>query len=86
MIIVAYGFSIITPSLNSLISLQVGEDEQGGVMGVARSATTLSRVLGPAWAGMLFSLLGGNWPYYAGAVIMFVVAFLGYKALKDENG
>ncbi len=85
MVIVAYGFAIITPSLNSLISLQAGEDEQGGVMGVTRSATTLSRVLGPVWAGMLFSLLGGDWPYYTGAVIMLAVAYLGLKALKNDK-
>ena len=85
MVIVAYGFSVITPSLNSLISLQVGEDEQGGVMGVARSATTLSRVVGPAWAGMLFSVLGNDWPYYAGAVIMIAVAALGLRSLGNNK-
>lgn len=83
MIIIAYGFAVITPSLNSLISLQAGEDEQGGVMGVTRSATTLARVLGPAWAGVLFSFLGSDWPYYAGSAVMIVVAFFGARALKD---
>lgn len=83
MVIVAYGFSIITPSLNSLISLQVGAEEQGGVMGVARSATTMSRVLGPAWAGSLFSIIGLNWPYFGGAAVMMIVVVLGIWGLKD---
>ena len=56
MILMAYGFSIINPSLNSLISLQVGKDEQGSVFGVGRSATTLARVVGPVWAGFLFAI------------------------------
>lgn len=83
MVIVAYGFSIMTPSLNSLISLQVGADEQGGVMGVGRSATTMARVLGPAWAGSIFSLIGLNWPYFGGAAIMVLVVILGVRGLKN---
>ncbi|MCP5368007.1 MAG: MFS transporter [Hyphomicrobiales bacterium] len=80
MAVVAFGFSIMSPSLNSLISLQVGEESQGGVMGVTRSATTLARVLGPAWAGMLFAALGRDWPYFGGALVMAVVVALGLRA------
>ena len=83
MVIVAYGFSIITPSLNSLISLQVASSEQGGVMGVGRSATTMARVIGPAWAGLMFSMLGMDWPYFGGAVVMTVVVLLGLRGLKS---
>ncbi len=82
MVVVAYGFSIITPSLNSLVSLQVGPDEQGGVMGVGRSATTLARVIGPAWAGLLFSFMGMDWPYFGGAAVMVLVVVLGLRGLK----
>lgn len=76
MLIAGYGFSIITPSLNSLVSLQASEDEQGGVLGVTRSASTLARVAGPAWAGLLFSLLGRDWPYFGGALVMIFVVVL----------
>ncbi len=83
MVIVAYGFSIITPSLNSLISLQVASGEQGGVMGVGRSATTMARVIGPAWAGLMFSHLGMDWPYFGGAMVMTLVVILGMRGLKS---
>ncbi|MBT3238361.1 MAG: MFS transporter [Rhodospirillaceae bacterium] len=83
MAIVAYGFGIITPSMNSLISLQVGPGEQGGVMGVTRSATTMARVLGPAWAGTMFMVLGKDWPYFGGAIIMVVVVYLGIRAARS---
>ena len=59
--------------------------EQGMMMGVARSATTLARVVGPAWAGVLFAQLGKEWPYYAGMVLMVLVAYLGLKSLKDNQ-
>jgi DHA1 family tetracycline resistance protein-like MFS transporter len=76
MVVMVAGFSIVSPSLNSLISLQVGASEQGGIMGVTRSVTTLSRVVGPAWAGFLFAQFGRDWPYAAGAAVMVVVVVL----------
>ena len=82
MSLAGYGFSIISPSLNSLISLQSSEDEQGGIMGVTRSASTMARFIGPAWAGLLFGGLGRDWPYFVGAIIMVVVAVLGLRAIK----
>ncbi len=78
MLIAGYGFSVITPALNSLISLQASEDEQGGVLGVTRSVSTLARVAGPAWAGLLFSLLGKDWPYFGGALVMVLVVILAW--------
>jgi len=85
MVIIAYGFSVINPALNSLISLRTGASEQGMMMGVARSATTMARVVGPAWAGILFAQLGKEWPYYAGMVLMILVAYLGIRSLKDNQ-
>jgi DHA1 family tetracycline resistance protein-like MFS transporter len=83
MAIATYGFSVISPSLNSLISLQVGDHEVGGVMGVTRSAATMARFIGPAWAGLLFDALGRDWPYYFGAVVMAVVVGLAVRARRN---
>ena len=82
MSIAGYGFSITSPALNSLISLQAGDDEMGGIMGVTRSASTMARFIGPAWAGLLFGVLGRDWPYFGGALIMLIVLILGAKTLK----
>lgn len=76
MAVLAYGFSTLSPSLNSLISLQVDEENQGAVMGITRSATTLARVVGPGWAGLLFAQLGKDWPYFTGGIVMLFVAIL----------
>jgi DHA1 family tetracycline resistance protein-like MFS transporter len=76
MLVAALGFSLMTPSVNSLISLKVDAAVQGGTMGVARSATTLARVLGPGWAGVLFEHLGKDWPFFSGAIIMTGVIFI----------
>ena len=53
---------------------------QGGTMGLARSATTLARVLGPLFAGVLFDLLGKDWPFFAGALIMVAVMLMATRS------
>lgn len=80
MAIAGYGFSVISPALNSLISLQVSDEDQGGTMGVTRSATTLARVAGPAMAGALFGFLGKDWPYFTGAAVMAAVMLVAWRA------
>lgn len=89
MVILAYGFSIINPSLNSLVSQNVGEDERGGMLGITRSASTMARVLGPTWAGYLFAIFGKDWPYFGGAIVMLIVVVLaiqlGRKNMQSAN-
>ena len=88
MLIAGYGFSIITPSLNSLISLQASEDDQGSTLGVTRSVSTLARIAGPAWAGMVFSVLGRDWPYFGGALVMVIVIVFAWQLrplVKDSK-
>jgi len=51
-------------------------------MGVTRSAATMARFIGPAWAGLLFGALGRDWPYYFGAAVMAVVVGLAFRARR----
>jgi DHA1 family tetracycline resistance protein-like MFS transporter len=81
MTVCALGFSITTPALNTAISVRGEADVQGGLMGVTRSATTLSRMTGPALAGAAFGFIGLNAPYFAGAAIMLAVAAIAFIAL-----
>ena len=53
-------------------------------MGVSRSATTLARVLGPGWAGLLFEFLGKDWPFFAGALIMLAVLAIALGATAAQ--
>ncbi len=66
----AVGNGALAPSLNSLISRRAGAGEQGEVMGVAQSAGSLSRVLGPIIAGSLFGALGPGSPFLWGAALI----------------
>jgi DHA1 family tetracycline resistance protein-like MFS transporter len=76
LIIATYGFSVSTPALNSLLTLAAPATATGGVIGVGRSASTLARAAGPAFAGYVFILLGKDWPFFAGAAILIAVLLL----------
>jgi DHA1 family tetracycline resistance protein-like MFS transporter len=85
MVLAGSGFSLLSPALNSLISLEAAERERGGVMGFARSAATLGRVLGPAWAGAIFGLIGKDAPYFGGALLMVLLAGLAPLVFKSKT-
>ncbi|MDC1215080.1 MFS transporter [Rhodospirillales bacterium] len=81
MTIATLGFSVMSPALNTAISVRGDADVQGGLMGVTRSTTTMSRMVGPAIAGVAFGFIGINAPYFAGSILMLLVAFIAYWSL-----
>jgi DHA1 family tetracycline resistance protein-like MFS transporter len=88
MVVIAYGFSISSPALNTLLSLNVADDQQGSILGISRSASTLARALGPMGAGYIFVFIGRDWPFFIGSCLMFCVLILSSslkKSLKLEK-
>ncbi len=81
--LVAVGNGLSTPSLQSLISRNTHEDQQGGVLGVSQSLGSLARVLGPAWGGWFFDWLGVPAPYWSGGILLFLCAGLSYYAVAN---
>jgi DHA1 family tetracycline resistance protein-like MFS transporter len=74
MTLLAAGFGLTSPSLHSLISRRAAADSQGASLGVAQSANSLARVVGPVCAGIAFSGLGRDWPYFLGALVLVAVS------------
>jgi MFS transporter, DHA1 family, tetracycline resistance protein len=81
----ALGTGLVQPAINSLISRRAGPDEQGEIMGVAQSAGSLSRVLGPLAAGSSFAAFGRNSPYFLTAVLMAVTLLLALKLPRGRG-
>ena len=88
MAIVTYGFSLASPALSSQLSLQVSAKDQGTILGIGRSASTLARALGPAGSGYVFLLLGKDWPFFVGAILIGLVLIVSliamYPATKED--
>jgi len=85
------GFSATTPSLQSLLSLNTSDDQQGGVLGVGQSISALARILGPLAGIVLFKGTQNGFipgsitaPYWFGAVIM-VLGLILMSALKTRS-
>jgi MFS transporter, DHA1 family, tetracycline resistance protein len=78
-LLLAGGMGLLNPSMSSLISRQAQIDEQGGILGVSQSASSLARALAPPIAGLLFDLSGHTAPYVVGAAIMAGVLVLALR-------
>lgn len=65
------GFSATTPSLQSLLSLNIRDDQQGEMLGVGQSMSSLARILGPV-AGLSLQHYGLGLPYWVATGIMAV--------------
>jgi DHA1 family tetracycline resistance protein-like MFS transporter len=63
------GFSMITPSLNALISRRSDPARQGGILGLNQSAGALARIIGPVGGNMLLPF-HHTWPYWAATLLM----------------
>ena len=69
---IAVGFSMITPAMSGLTSLSAPPRAQGVSLGLVQSSGSLGRVIGPAFAGIIYDLAGPPAPFYAGSAILFV--------------
>ena len=86
------GFSATTPSLQALLSLSTADDEQGGILGVGQSMSSLARILGPLVGLSLIGMEGASpaLPYWVAAGVMsicilFVLGLRGCSAPAAEG-
>ena len=68
---VVVGFAFMMPSLNSLISRRSDPAEQGGVLGVSQSVSSLARICGPMIGIPLHGVAIGL-PYWVATGLMAV--------------
>lgn len=79
MTLVALGNGLCNPSILGSISQLTHDDQQGSTLGVTHSLSSLGRILGPAFGGMLYGLYKPG-PYLfaglLGTTTVFVTFFL----------
>jgi predicted MFS family arabinose efflux permease len=78
------GNGLNMPMTLSLVSKYTDRDEQGGILGVNQSLSSLARFLGPAWGGLVYENIGFGAPFMTGGIIMFLATFLSLKLLHDK--
>jgi multidrug resistance protein len=75
-ILTSIGSGFIFPTLTSLTSNSVGNNEQGQLMGVTTALTSLVNIAGPLWAGLVYDHVMPGAPYWMGAIIYVVAALI----------
>lgn len=76
----ACGMAMAMPNISALISRSVDPDRQGAMLGLNMAAGSMSRIIGPMVAGVLFSALGHDWPFLVGAVLTVPAAVMALNA------
>ena len=74
--LLSLGQGVVTPSLTSVVADSVAPDKRGEALGVQQSAGALSRIVGPAIAGLTFDHVGVAWPYVVAAVLTIAALVL----------
>ena len=69
---IAIGFSMITPAMSGLTSLSAPPRAQGVSLGLVQSSGSLGRVIGPAFAGIIYDMAGPPAPFYVGSAILLI--------------
>ncbi len=82
--LLAIGSALVTPSLTSLISKHAGSSEQGSVLGVSQSFSSLARVIGPFWGGFIIGTAGIAWPFYTGSIMLLAALFLAWRVPRIQ--
>ncbi len=80
--VLAVGMGFNNPSLSSMVSRLADPNDQGGILGLASSLSSLGRVVGPAWGGYLYDVYGMRTPYLSAAILMLIAFGMSYVGLS----
>jgi DHA1 family tetracycline resistance protein-like MFS transporter len=80
--VMAFGMGFNNPALTAMVSRLSDPDDQGGILGLASSLSSLGRVVGPAWGGYLYDAYGMTTPYLSAAGLMFIAFAISFVGLR----
>ncbi len=81
MIPASIGGGVLQPSINSMITKQVGPAEVGGILGISSAFLSGSNAITPLIMGGLFQVLGSTAPFLVGGVILLVLWVIASRVL-----
>lgn len=84
-ICMSLGMAFFTPTMSNLLSKLVSEKEQGSVLSVNQSMSSLARVVGPIIGGALYHQFNYHTPFVTGGAIVAVLAVYSFFYLKGTE-
>ncbi len=76
--VMALGWSLVIPTLSSMISKEADPSQVGATMGVSQGMGSLGRVIGPTWGGFLYGI-GHRLPFAATGVLLLLMVWVGLR-------
>lgn len=84
-LLTALGFGLSGPSLTSLISRRATAEEQGLWLGTSQAWASMTRIIGPVLAGLLYDRVSPASPYLSGALFSLIGALLAWIAIRGAR-
>ncbi|RMG24589.1 MAG: MFS transporter [Methanobacteriota archaeon] len=81
---IGIGQGLLTPTLNSLVSLRLSKEEMGEGMGINSGGAAIARVLGPLLGAYLYGL-DIHLPFYVAGVMMALLGIVAFQGLVQNE-
>lgn len=85
LVCLSLGMAFFTPTMSSLLSKLVSEKEQGAVLSVNQSMSSLARVIGPVIGGALYETFTYHTPYITGGFVLVLLGIYSYFYLRSTE-
>lgn len=69
----------------SLLSQNIGREEQGTILGINQSLSAFARFLGPVCGGFVYEYLGYKYPFVIGGIFMSLVTIYSFNVMKERK-
>jgi MFS transporter, DHA1 family, tetracycline resistance protein len=79
------GSGLIRPSLNSLMTKQVGTGEYGSILGASASLVSAANAIAPLLGGLIFQRLGATEPFLIGGLLMALLCLISLRAVTQPT-
>lgn len=84
LLLLGVGNGLNQPMTLSMVSKFTDPDEQGGILGINQSLSSLARFFGPAWGGLVYERIGFAAPFLTGGIFMIGGTLLSFKLLHEK--
>lgn len=83
--IMVSGIGVLSTTIPSFISKRTARHEQGQILGVTQSISSIARVPGPIIGGLFYEFAGIQAPFYLSATLLFVATLIGIHIARRDN-
>ena len=81
---ISVGAGLIRPTLNSLITMRVSEEDYGAALGVSAACVSAANAAAPLAGGLVFQSYGATAPFLLGGIAMTLIFVVSVRALAAQ--